>query len=333
MTDAHDLEESYTSTGSKYLQWPERLAALRDGEAQPIVCHVMPTSKCNMACSYCSVKNRGNEELTEEQVLTFLGRLANRGLQSVIISGGGNPLLWEPLDRVILSAVNELGLSVGLITNGGTPDVWCHISGQGLDALAWIRLSLSAIDRTRTDWKDWLCMPESRNWDDVVFGASYIWHDQSDVLGGTTIERLRWVAEEIGPEYIRLLADCSWDQQDKVPERLQFLEGLRKRLGSPPFFAQRKLPAAPPRCWLGWLHPVLNTDGYVYPCDSLVLNPSADRQFHPNWRQCHMDDLDKWFALEPDSCVDTKMCPACVFTESNLLIDAAMVTQQHKEFP
>ncbi|KKM06213.1 hypothetical protein LCGC14_1746200, partial [marine sediment metagenome] len=220
-----------------------------------------------------------------------------------------------------------------LIANGGHgAGIWSNISGEALDALSWLRLSLSAIDRTQNDWKEWLEVPVGSYDNDMVLGASYIWHDQSDVLGWTTIERLRWVAENTNVEYIRLLPDCSWDAREKVPERLQFLEGLVKRLGTPPFFTQHKVPAAPPRCWLGGLHPVLNTDGDVYPCDSLVLNPSAHQRFHPLWRQCHMSGVDEWISGEPHSCIDTSMCPACVFTHQNELLDAAMIEGLHKEF-
>jgi len=91
-------------------------------------------------------------------------------------------------------------------------------------------------------------------------------------------------------------------------------------------FVQYKPPEAPPACYLGYLHPVLNSDGYVYPCDSCVLNKAAGHKFAEPWRICRWDEIAKIY--EPRAPGDvkslikdpSKLCPGCVFTKSNTLL-------------
>jgi MoaA/NifB/PqqE/SkfB family radical SAM enzyme len=330
------LEENFTSTGLKLLRHPDVLHDMQQGNPRPIVCHVMPTSKCNLKCTYCSVRNRPPEQLSLDDVLTFLGRLSERKLQAVIISGGGNPLLWPDLSECIISAHNDLGLEVGLITNGGTEKIWEGLTAEATNCLRWIRWSLSAIDTYSINQSSWDLVPPPHRHDGLTYGCSYIWSDYSEEHFTQTLDLLEAIPTQgidlRAPEYIRLLPDCT--DVGKLRYRIGFLADIANMLGSPPFFAQNKLPKAPQRCWLGWVHPVLNTDGYVYPCDSLVLNPGADHHFHSDWRQCHMDEVLEWYddgglrsLVKPQ-----EMCPNCVFTRQNEILDAVMMPIPHEEF-
>ena len=87
-------------------------------------------------------------------------------------------------------------------------------------------------------------------------------------------------------------------------------------------FVQFKPPEAPAACYLGYLHPVLNSDGYVYPCDSCVLNKAAGHKFAVPWRMCKWDEIGKLYASGTRSLIkDPKtLCPGCVFTKSNQLL-------------
>ena len=91
-------------------------------------------------------------------------------------------------------------------------------------------------------------------------------------------------------------------------------------------FVQYKPPDAPPACYLGYLHPVLNSDGFVYPCDSCVLNKAAGHKFAEPWRMCRWDEIGNLYAQPARSLIKNpaKLCPSCVFTKSNLLLQTVV---------
>ncbi len=79
-----------------------------------------------------------------------------------------------------------------------------------------------------------------------------------------------------------------------IPRRCEQLHGIADAVnrvcGAEIAFVQQKPPKAPHACYLGYVHPVLNCDGYVYPCDSCVLNEAAGHSFSNPWRICPMMD-------------------------------------------
>ncbi len=87
-------------------------------------------------------------------------------------------------------------------------------------------------------------------------------------------------------------------------------------------FVQYKPPKAPKACYLGYIHPVLNCDGYVYPCDSCVLNEAAGHSFANPWRICHWREVAQIYNKPVKSLIadPAKTCPGCVFTQSNELL-------------
>ena len=127
------LNETFTSTGAKFFAHEEAMAKLRNGKGQPIVSHVMLTDVCNHTCAFCSVQARAGDSLPYYDVLTYLNTLRGYGLKAVILSGGGNPILYKCKEtgknfNDIVEAIHEQGLEIGLITNG-MPMREFHVSG------------------------------------------------------------------------------------------------------------------------------------------------------------------------------------------------------------
>ena len=75
------------------------------------------TRKCNLSCEFCLVPFSSNSnELSANEILDILSFLKSKLLQAISISGG-EPLLRQDIDKILLGAYN-LGLSITLTTNG-----------------------------------------------------------------------------------------------------------------------------------------------------------------------------------------------------------------------
>jgi len=112
------LLQEFTSTGSKLFFHQEAMQKLRNGKGQPVVSHVMLTDVCNHSCAFCSVQARAGDSLAFDDVMAYLDILIKYGLKAVILSGGGNPILYRCKKtgknfNHVVSEINERGLEMG----------------------------------------------------------------------------------------------------------------------------------------------------------------------------------------------------------------------------
>lgn len=366
-----DLKNSFTSTGAKFFAHQEVMEKLRNGSGQPIVTHVMLTDVCNHTCAFCSVQARAGDSLLYDNVVGYLDILLEHGLKAVILSGGGNPILYKCKKtgknfNDVVDACYSRGLDIGLITNGmplrkyeGQWDLgkdtftfresWGTVRPETLDKLEWVRISMAGLDHNEKK----VYVPDV-DLSKTALGFSYVAHDiydepddphhgkvsrPLDIISGKKDrlareyfeERAEWLEERIAhyvkvynPRYVRLLPNCL--EPELISARCRQLErmahGINFEVNREVVFVQYKPPKAPRACYLGYIHPVLNCDGYVYPCDSCVLNEAAGHAFSNPWRVCHWRDVGKLYEQPVRSLIEdpAKTCPGCVFTQSNELL-------------
>ena len=369
------INDAFTSTGHKFFAHQEAMAKLRNGQGQPIVTHVMLTDVCNHTCAFCSVQARAGDSLPFGVVMAYLDILQRWGLKAVILSGGGNPILYKCKDsgknfNDVVDAIHARGLEIGLITNGmqlkhtwyrakeaGGPlyqiarTSWKLVEPETLDKLTWVRISMAGLDHE----ENMVYVPDIDP-AKTTLGFSYVGHDiynepsdphhgkvstPNDLLSGNRDRAPDWTFEEritnltgkisyyvarYRPRYVRLLPNCL--EPELIPRRCQQLQQMADTInivvcdGREVVFVQQKPPKAPGACYLGYIHPVLNCDGFVYPCDSCVLNEAAEHQFANPWRMCHWSDIGKVYASPVHSLIadPAARCPGCVFTTSNELL-------------
>jgi MoaA/NifB/PqqE/SkfB family radical SAM enzyme len=82
----------------------------------PILAHVIPMRRCNLACAYCNEYDRHSKPVPLDTVYRRLDRLADLGTNVITISGG-EPLLHPDLD-LLIARIRKRGMIAGLITNG-----------------------------------------------------------------------------------------------------------------------------------------------------------------------------------------------------------------------
>ena len=82
----------------------------------PVLVHIIPNRRCNLACTYCNEFDDFSKPVALEEIQKRLDILAAMGT-SVITISGGEPLLHPDLPKII-SHIRRRGMIAGMITNG-----------------------------------------------------------------------------------------------------------------------------------------------------------------------------------------------------------------------
>jgi MoaA/NifB/PqqE/SkfB family radical SAM enzyme len=101
----------------------------------PVMAHIIPIRRCNLACTYCNEYDDYSKPVDVEIMKGRLDRLADLGT-SIVTFSGGEPLLHPGLDTLI-AHVRSRGMIAGLITNGYllVPERVKALNRAGLDHL------------------------------------------------------------------------------------------------------------------------------------------------------------------------------------------------------
>ena len=71
----------------------------------PLLAHIIPIRRCNLACEYCNEYDDFSKPVPTEAMFQRVDKLAALGT-SVITISGGEPLLHPELDEIIRAFVN-----------------------------------------------------------------------------------------------------------------------------------------------------------------------------------------------------------------------------------
>src|SRR6201984_181091 len=99
----------------------------------PLLAHIIPMRRCNLACTYCNEYDDFSNPVPVDEMLRRIDHLGRLGT-SVITISGGEPLLHPDLDQVI-ARIRKTGAIAGMITNGYLlmPDRIERLNRAGLD--------------------------------------------------------------------------------------------------------------------------------------------------------------------------------------------------------
>jgi MoaA/NifB/PqqE/SkfB family radical SAM enzyme len=101
----------------------------------PVLAHIIPMRRCNLACGYCNEYDKVSEPVPLDVMKRRLDKLAALGT-SVITISGGEPLMHPQLDEII-GHIRSHGMIAGLISNGYyfTPERIESLNRAGLEYL------------------------------------------------------------------------------------------------------------------------------------------------------------------------------------------------------
>ena len=99
----------------------------------PIMAHIIPIRRCNLACAYCNEYDDFSKPVATDVVISRINKLADLGT-SIITLSGGEPLLHPDLDEII-AAMRHRGVMACMITNGYllVPERVQRLNRVGLD--------------------------------------------------------------------------------------------------------------------------------------------------------------------------------------------------------
>jgi MoaA/NifB/PqqE/SkfB family radical SAM enzyme len=112
------------------------------GTDHPLLAHIIPVRRCNLACKYCNEFDDFSKPVPLETMFRRVDKLAELGT-SVITISGGEPLLHPELDDII-RRIRRHSMVAGLITNGYllTGDRIERLNQAGLE---WLQISIDNV--------------------------------------------------------------------------------------------------------------------------------------------------------------------------------------------
>lgn len=308
-----DKEDLFTSTGVKFWRHRLQMGAYREGKSHSIIStHISPEGSCNLRCSYCSVYSRNQKfRIPLEVIKDYILKLKTKGLLAVIITGGGEPLLYPKINELISWLLYDAKLSVGLITNG-TVSHLLHV----WENLSWVRVSLNQFP----DWRNIIQLPRDplKN---TIIGTSRIYTNES-------VEQMRELvsfSKNLGARYFRVCTNCLLKGQEFTDSFLRLI-CIAKEIGDGHLLLQHKIPCLPRSkiCHQAYFRPYLSEvdGGTVYPCDSLVDN-EAEGYFLRKYQICKAADVLDFLDRKILPHLDIQHnCIGCTFTNNiNMLED------------
>ena len=99
----------------------------------PVLAHVIPMRRCNLACAYCNEYDHSSDPVPLDEMRRRLDKLADLGTAIITISGG-EPFMHPDLDDIIRH-IRVRGMIAGLISNGYylTPKRIERLNAAGLE--------------------------------------------------------------------------------------------------------------------------------------------------------------------------------------------------------
>lgn len=110
------MKDLTSSKSSRVLREANLVAKGLLSTKHPILAHIIPMRRCNLACGYCNEYDKTSDPVPLETVRRRLDRLASFGTTAITISGG-EPMLHPDIFEII-SHIRHHGMIAGLISNG-----------------------------------------------------------------------------------------------------------------------------------------------------------------------------------------------------------------------
>jgi MoaA/NifB/PqqE/SkfB family radical SAM enzyme len=118
------------------------LASAFSSTDHPLLAHIIPVRRCNLACEYCNEYDDFSKPVLTEVMFQRVDKLGALGT-SVITISGGEPLLHPALDQII-ARIRKRGMIAGMITNGYLL-VADRIERLNRAGLEWLQISIDNV--------------------------------------------------------------------------------------------------------------------------------------------------------------------------------------------
>jgi MoaA/NifB/PqqE/SkfB family radical SAM enzyme len=127
----------------------------------PILAHVVPMRRCNLACAYCNEYDTTSKPVPLEVMLSRLDKLGELGTSMITVSGG-EPLMHPDLDAMVVHA-RRRGMVSSIITNGYylSPERIRRLNAARLD---YLQISIDNVAPDDTSMKSLRLLEPKLKW-------------------------------------------------------------------------------------------------------------------------------------------------------------------------
>jgi len=361
-----DKERTFTSHGEKLVYHYPIIKKYREtGHASIIRASLTLHQLCSSSCSYCSTASRNkSDSISLEEAKNFISKLyydqaefnkkrfpeyndeykkitgSDIRIQSVILTGGGQPNLWPHFEEFV-DWLSSLDIELGLITNGFPKNIDENIYKK----FTWIRLSITPENASPHYLENQFnnqYVPEFllNGLNSITVGMSCVCAD-SFVSDDMLTRLVDYTNTHKGIEYLRLLADCSLEksaQEDSIA-RINYRVGKFGKLAKKIFIQRDKVHSedisqilTEDICFMSTYNVFWDTTGhdsegfsYIYPCDSITVLENttlaykdSQRRFRSDiWGQLSNKNIENIYRLPHQMTFSPKeVCKDCLFTKT-----------------
>jgi len=321
-----DEEGSYTSASGtfpiKLFHNADVSECLRDGMIPPAHLQLNPTNACNLNCSFCSCSDRQQKDkLDFEELKAVLARMTNIGLQSVTISGGGEPCMYGKINELI-EYMYKLRLKISLVSNGLLLD---RIKTESLGLLTWARISFDSSRAFDGKFEDSMM--------DAISRAPQVDWAFSYVAYGVDVSPLRKLVEFANTNkftHVRVVSDINNPIGGLMEHHREGLVDMDTRIV---IFQDRiEYTKGAKNCWISLLKPVIGADGRFYPCcGTQYATEGQARDLVESLSMGHMNDFN-WPYHNKGDRFDGSVCDKCYYGHYNEALERMLSDVEHVEF-
>ena len=128
---------------------------------RPVLAQIIPTRRCNLACTYCNEYDSVSKPVPTDEMLARIDKLADLGV-SIVTFSGGEPLLHPDLDDQI-RRIRDRGMIASLITNGYfmVPDRIQKLNDAGLE---YVQISIDNVQPDDVSKKSLKVLDKKLEW-------------------------------------------------------------------------------------------------------------------------------------------------------------------------
>jgi organic radical activating enzyme len=309
------MEVNKNSFKSAEILYPEKLIAnkkakemLIKNNLKPIHIQLFPTNKCNLKCSFCSCSDRDKTvELPFGDIVNFFAKYS-KTIQSVTISGGGEPLMYSEFEKLLKFFVMS-NIKSGLVTNALLFDDYIL---KFFIYLTWCRISLSSDSY---DNNVFLIIKKYLQAINIDWAFSYVVGKNLD----KDIETIRMFYEEY-KDYIthmRIVGDIL-----ELDDRVEIVKTCLKKYNYDKIIYQSRsdYKQGAKQCYLATLKPVIAADGNIYPCcGAQYAVKNSKRDLNKLLCMGNIKDTEEIFNKQYFDTFD--VCEKCYYNNYNDFID------------
>jgi MoaA/NifB/PqqE/SkfB family radical SAM enzyme len=127
----------------------------------PILVHIVPMRRCNLACAYCNEYDAVSQPVPLPLMQRRLDKLADLGTSMITVSGG-EPLMHPELDAMVVQ-MRRRGMVSSIITNGYylSPERIRRLNDSGLD---YLQISIDNVEPDEVSLKSLRLLEPKLRW-------------------------------------------------------------------------------------------------------------------------------------------------------------------------